>query len=49
MPFTIRDFLAEDYSAARELWAASEGVGLGPGDSEVEVAASSREIRGSRK
>lgn len=38
MTIEIRDFRADDYGAARELWAASSGVRLGPGDSEAEVA-----------
>jgi N-acetylglutamate synthase len=35
----IRAFRPEDYSAARALWLATEGVGLSPGDSEDEVHA----------
>ena len=34
---TLRPFRREDYAAARALWLATEGVGLGPGDSEAEV------------
>jgi ribosomal protein S18 acetylase RimI-like enzyme len=36
---TVRAFRPEDYAAARALWLATEGVGLSPGDSEVEVRA----------
>jgi len=37
MSWTERVFEASDYEAARALWAASEGVGHGPGDSEEGV------------
>ena len=37
MSWTERAFEASDYEAARALWAASEGVGHGPGDSEEGV------------
>jgi ribosomal protein S18 acetylase RimI-like enzyme len=36
---TLRPFRPEDYAAARALWLATEGVGLGPGDAEAEVRA----------
>jgi ribosomal protein S18 acetylase RimI-like enzyme len=34
---TLRPFEATDYAAAAALWTATEGVGLGPGDSEGEI------------
>ncbi len=37
MNWTERAFEASDYEAARALWAASDGVGHGPGDSEEGV------------
>lgn len=33
--WALREFGADDVAAARALWAASEGVGQGPGDSEA--------------
>jgi len=37
MSVVVRAFRPEDYGPVRALWAVTEGVGLGPGDSEAEV------------
>jgi N-acetylglutamate synthase len=39
MSVVVRAFRPEDYGPACALWTATEGVGLGPGDSEAEVRA----------
>jgi ribosomal protein S18 acetylase RimI-like enzyme len=39
MSVALRAFARADYPAAHALWTATEGVGLGPGDSEAEVGA----------